>query len=110
MKLPNGDRAIVEIDKLKTYILNPFHPLGKHKARVFSAALELELADAPTLESELRRAAREGEATEEGQDEFGQRYSVDFTMEHRGRRATIRSGWIVRRGETAPRLTTAFVL
>lgn len=110
MKLPNGDRAIVEIDKLKTYVLNPFHPLGKHKARVFASALGLELGGAPKLEAELRRAARECEAIEEEGDEYGQRYSVDFEMEHNGRQATIRSGWIIRRPEDVPRLTTAFVL
>lgn len=109
MKLPNGDRAIVEIDKLTTYILNPFHPLGKHKARVFASALDLEPEDAPKLEAELRRAARECEAVEEEGDEYGQRYSVDFAMEHNGRQATIRSGWIIRRAENDPRLTTAFV-
>ncbi|MEH1788358.1 MAG: DUF6883 domain-containing protein [Nostoc sp.] len=39
MKLPNPECAIVEIDKIAGYCLNPEHPEGKHKARVFKSAL-----------------------------------------------------------------------
>ncbi len=41
MKLPNSDRAVVDIAKLRDYCLNPAHPRGRHKARVFAAALGL---------------------------------------------------------------------
>jgi len=41
MKLPNGDRAIVELEKLVDYCLNLDHPRGKHKARVFRATCGL---------------------------------------------------------------------
>jgi hypothetical protein len=35
MKLPNADRAIVDIVKLRNYCLNPQHPSGRHKAPRF---------------------------------------------------------------------------
>ena len=41
MRLPGGDAAIVDLDKLTGYCLNPDHPRGKHKARVFAATLGL---------------------------------------------------------------------
>lgn len=50
MKLANANRALVELEKLQTYILNPFHPLGKHKARVFDSALGLKLVMPVTSE------------------------------------------------------------
>ena len=53
MKLPNSDRAVVEIAKLRDYCLNPEHPHGKHKARVFAAALGLTADQAETLRDEL---------------------------------------------------------
>ena len=31
-------------------------------------------------------------------DEYGQRYTVDFAFEWRGKRAMIRSGWIIEHG------------
>jgi hypothetical protein len=39
MKLPNAGQAIVDIAKLRDYSLSPTHEEGKHKARVFAAAL-----------------------------------------------------------------------
>ncbi|MFM9965249.1 MAG: hypothetical protein ACKV2Q_29005 [Planctomycetaceae bacterium] len=32
--LPNGDNAVVEIEKLANYCLNPEHPRDRNKARV----------------------------------------------------------------------------
>ena len=43
-------------------------------------------------------------------DEFGQRYTIDFTLSTEVGTATIRSGWIVRPSDDFPRLTTCFVL
>jgi hypothetical protein len=57
MKLPNGDAAIVELPKLEQYCLNPTHPYGRHKARVFRAALGMTKADARELRAALRSAA-----------------------------------------------------
>jgi len=34
MKLPGGERANVDVAKLRDYCLNPTHPRGRHKARV----------------------------------------------------------------------------
>jgi hypothetical protein len=110
MKLPGGELAVVEIAKLRDYGLNPSHPRGRHKARVFAAALNLGQADAEFLRQELLRAARDATATEGDSDEYGERYIVDFELTRNDRRAAVRSAWIVRRGEGFPRLTSCFVL
>ena len=39
MKLPHNERTYVNIVKLRDYSLSPTHEEGKHKARVFAAAL-----------------------------------------------------------------------
>jgi hypothetical protein len=39
MKLPNAERAFVDIEKLRGYCLNPYHIRGKNKARIFSSIL-----------------------------------------------------------------------
>ncbi len=109
MKLPGGDRAIVDIAKLHDYCLNPAHPRGRHKARLFASVLGLTQEDAELLREHLLRAACEGNATPTLRDEFGDRYQIDSELS-RDRRATIRSAWIVLRGEHIPRLTTCFVL
>jgi len=110
MKLPNATRAVVEIAKLRDYSLNPRHPEGKHKARVFSAALGLTERDANRLREELLRVARELDCEPGRHTEHGQRYLMDFTLVFRGKSARLRSAWIVRKGEEFPRLTTCYVL
>ncbi len=57
MLLPNPQLAIVDIDKLSGYCLNPQHEDGKHKARVFAAALGIMQADAEWLRQRLLEAA-----------------------------------------------------
>jgi hypothetical protein len=49
MKLPNAERVFVDIAKLRDYSLDPVHPEGKHKARVFAAALGLSRNEAGWL-------------------------------------------------------------
>lgn len=110
MKLPGGAAAIVETSKLRGYCLNPRHPRGRHKARVFLSALGLEQGDADFLRTALMDAAREGDAAAGESDDYGDRYTVDFKVVRGVREATVRSAWILLRGESAPRLTSCFVL
>jgi hypothetical protein len=109
MRLPNPGRAVVEMVKLRDYCLNPSHPRGRHKARVFASALGLTGDHAEVLRQALLRAAREQEAVRGEADDFGQRYVLEFTMTGPDGEARIRSGWIVRHGENFPRLTSCYV-
>ena len=54
MKLPHGEAAIVDPQKLTGYCLNLEHPRGKHKARVF-ATLGLTVEKADELRTALLR-------------------------------------------------------
>ncbi|MDQ2688412.1 MAG: hypothetical protein M3Y28_11165, partial [Armatimonadota bacterium] len=103
------DRVIIDIAKLSGYCLNPDHPVGKHKARVFASALGLRTEDAPELQVALLAAARNDEATVTEKDIYGQRYEVDFTWTRQGQTAIIRSAWIVRADEDFPRLMTCYI-
>ena len=110
MKLPGGDGAIVDIAKLRNYCLDPQHPRGRHKARVFAATLGLAQTDAEFLRESLLRGVHEADALLGEFDEYGDRFTVDFEVNRGNRRAVVRSAWIVIRGETVPRLTSCFVL
>ncbi|PYT30151.1 MAG: hypothetical protein DMG57_09150 [Acidobacteria bacterium] len=109
MKLPNGDKAIVDLAKLLDYCLNPQHPRGRNKARVF-ASIGIQRAEAEYLRYALLVAAREGEAEPGGATAYGQRYTIDFGLARPSRTVRIRSSWIVRNGEELPRLTSCYVL
>ena len=109
-KLPNAENAIVEVGKLRDYCLSSDHPRGRHKARVFASALGLTADDAEELREALLTAALSGEADPTEEDKYGKRYVLDFEMKTDAGTATVRSGWIVRRGEDVPRFTSCFVL
>jgi hypothetical protein len=109
MKLPNGERAIVDVRKLREYCLNSQHPRGRNKARVF-ASVGIRDADAADLRVALLQAARHAEAQLGMVNPYGQRYVVDFDLVRQGRRIRIRSTWVVRTAEDWPRLTSCYVL
>jgi hypothetical protein len=110
MKLPNAELAIVEIAKLRDYSLDASHEEGKHKARVFAAALGIGKDDADWLRDSLLEAVRHHECERGRSTAFGQRYVLDFPLTHASATARVRSVWNVRPGETFPRLITCYVL
>jgi hypothetical protein len=109
MTLPNGDRAVVELEKLVGYCLSLHHPRGRNKARVF-ASIGIRENDAEELRTALLEAAKDQEAQLGGLDPYGQRYVLDFDLVRQGRAVTIRSTWIVLTGDELPRLTSCYVL
>lgn len=109
MKLPNAEAAFIDIHKLRDYSLNMQHDRGKHKARLFLAILGLSGENAEELEFILFEAIQIYDAISSSQDEYGQRYLVDFPLTRNGNTATIRSTWIVRSTETFPRLTSCYI-
>ncbi len=72
MKLPNGASAIVPMDKLVGYCLNPNHSSGKHKARVFASALGIKTDNAEDLRQLIAQAAIDGEVVQQDSTAFGQ--------------------------------------
>jgi hypothetical protein len=73
MKLPGGDNAVIELEKLVDYCLSAEHPRGKHKARVFATALGFTAENAEVLRQALLVAAATGDAQPTMSDEFGSR-------------------------------------
>lgn len=109
MKMPGGDSAIVDREKLTGYCLNPEHPRGKHKARVFAAALGFTAANADELRAALLVAAATADAHPAASDQFGTRYVLEFEIMGPRGAGIVKSTWIVRRGESTPRLASCFV-
>jgi hypothetical protein len=102
--------AILDLRKIENYCLNPEHPRGRHKARVFRDSLAIERTDAAWLRDNLLTAVRQTEAVQLGADAFGTRWRVDAPITRHDRTAMIRTVWIVRTGENAPRFVTCWVL
>ncbi len=110
MKLPDAEASIVEIEKLRDYCLNPAHPRGQHKARVFQSRLGMTAAHAEELRAALIDAALKENATPGDSDQYGARYIIDFELRHGERTAQTPSCWIILSGEIAPRFVTCYIL
>ena len=114
MKLPNAENAFIDITKLRDYSLNPDHPKGKHKARVFLEKLGIGRNDAERLRQEILDAILTAEAAEQEASEYGRRFIVDFHVKWSQGfvmcTAVLRSAWIIRNHEDFPRLTTCYLL
>ncbi len=100
----------MDIAKLRDYSLSALHPEGKHKARVFQAALGLGPDDAEWLRDELLAAARREECQPAMKTAHGQRYSLTCNLHKDGLEARVRSAWIVRTNEKFPRLASCYVV
>ncbi len=110
MLIPNASQAIVDIRKLRDYCLNPIHPQGKHKARLFQARLGIQASDAESLRQILLVGATLHAAELGRSDQYGQRYSLKFTIEWQAKSATLCSGWIIETGSDRPKLITCYLL
>jgi hypothetical protein len=108
--LPATDHAVIDIAKLRDYALDPDHPTGAHKARVFAAALGLSRRDADEISAAILAAVAREPAAPGARDRFGQRYMVGFVMERGDRRAVVRTAWIILAHEDFPRLVSCYVL
>jgi hypothetical protein len=110
MKVPGAELAFVDIAKIRDYSLNSNHREGKHKARVFAAALDLTEDDADWLRQILLDAVRQHNCQLGRNTPFGQRYIVDFPLARTGKQVRVRSVWNIRPAENIPRLVTCYVL
>jgi hypothetical protein len=106
------DSVEVDISKLRDYCLSEIHPRGRHKARVFRAALGLTAAEAEVLRQSLLNAVGDqfGELRATVADEYGERYELDFVMTTDVGSALIRSMRIVRAGERVLRFISCYVV
>jgi hypothetical protein len=109
-KLPNGERALVPLEKFTEYVLNLEHPTGRHKARVFAAVLGLTRDDATFLQELVQRIAETHDAERQEPTRYGERYVIDFELTTDSGSGVVRTAWIIRQGDDVPRLTTCYVI
>lgn len=114
-RLRGAERAIVAEEKLTRYALDPEHPRGRGKARVFATALGFDRTNWEDLRQHLLAGARHLPAEPIGADEHGVRFRVDVPVTGpNGAVTTVRTGWIcavTATGTTSPpRLVTLVVL
>lgn len=107
-KLPNRHKATIDRRKITDYLLARDHPTGRAKAAFFEGFGFH--ADKPEMLAEaLMRHADRHEVSETVETEFGTKFTISGSIgTPRGVPVGICVIWFCERGETAPRLVTAF--
>ena len=89
MLIPNADRATIEPEKLRDYLLSAFHPIGRFKARFFGTLPRDAKPAAPTV--------------------HGQKYTIRAILNGpTGQSATVVSVWFIPARGNVPRFVTAY--
>jgi len=108
--LPNFENAKIDSRKLTEYALNPDHPIGQNKAKVFKSALGYNKSNANLLIKQIYDKLPQSEAIVGKLDQYGQRYTMDMLITGvNGNTAIVRTGWIIKPGSDTPELTTLYV-
>jgi hypothetical protein len=108
MRLPGAESADVPLEKLVGYLLSLAHPVGRSKA-VFFRGLGYDEDDVELLAAGLKQIAADNEVAEVETTEFGIKYAVEGPLvTPSGVTTSLRTVWIVRSGEEAPRFVTAY--
>lgn len=108
--LLNAEHAVIDPKKLATYALNPDHPYGGNKARVFESALGYNPTNADVLAARVKDGILSTPANALEVKDFGQPMAVDMPiLGVNGETVLVRTGWIYETDAVVPRLTTLFV-
>jgi hypothetical protein len=108
--LPDADRAIIDPEKLRDYVLSPDHDYGRHKAHVFLSALGIDRDNWKYLREQIARSVVEAEVSAVRTGRYGVRYSVPILVEGlNGQTHEVTTGWIIEQEGAPPRLTSAYV-
>ncbi|HEX4702980.1 MAG TPA: hypothetical protein VH352_12680 [Pseudonocardiaceae bacterium] len=105
-RLLNADQATMDPNKFTGYALNPDHPVGGNKARVFASATGFTKDNAQELMDQIQKGVTENVPVAGKVDQWGERFTVEIPVTGPTGAGTVTTGWIYKPGETTPSLTT----
>jgi filamentous hemagglutinin len=105
-RLTNADQATMDPNKFTGYALNPDHPVGGNKARVFAAATGFTKDNAGDLIAQIKQGITENPPKPGKVDKWGERFTVEIPVTGPTGSGVVTTGWIYKPGETTPSLTT----
>ena len=108
MQLPHTENAVVAEEKIVGYLLNAQHPDGAGKAK-FYESLGFDVSLWQVLADALKDQVEHSPVSRHVDSVHGSKYIIEGPLQTpSGRTVVVRSVWIIDRGETVPRLVTAY--
>ena len=109
INLPGAEQARIPTEKLTGYALDLDHPRGRHKARVFAAALGITANDWPYLHDQILAGLPNALVRSTRITPFGVAYEVVVMIDGlNGATAAVVTTWMVE-DDSPPRLTSTWV-
>ena len=106
--LPNAEKAIIEENKLRDYILSPTHPVGRFKAAFFQK-LGYSLSNWEALEHQLRKVVLSEEISKVEEIRYGTKFIIEGQLEcPSGEEVKVITVWVILKGENIPRFVTVY--
>jgi len=107
LRLPEREKAVIDCEKLRDYLLSPSHPVGRFKA-VFFSSLGYTQENWSHFEADLRQQHLTQEAVLRQETSYGRKYEIRGRMKGPvGKTAEVTSVWIILAGEEVPRFVPA---
>lgn len=107
--LPAEEQMTVPISKLIDYALSDEHPVGRHKAKLFSDLMAISKSEWRFLAYQIRNGLEQARLEKVEATQYGVQYRAQMELIGiNGRVMTIETRWIIRANEPA-QLSTAFV-
>jgi hypothetical protein len=107
-RLPNAERAIIEADKLRGYVLSSAHPVGRFKAAFFQR-LGYSAENWEAFEWSLRELILSQDVAQVEESQYGQKFIVEGPFKgSSGETVQIVTVWVILEGESTPRFITAY--
>ncbi len=106
MKIPNSDRAIIELSKLTEYLLNTKHKRGGAKAKLL-LQFGYNLENWQQLESDIRKFHLSEDVNVVKETAYGVKYEVSANLlTPSNRQLLVKTVWQIDTGTNSPRLIT----
>jgi len=109
MKLPQGDKAVVEDHKLLDYVLNLDHPVGGHHAILFRDLLGITKANWTVLRDALLDGAKQEDVVPGQASAYGEKWEMRLSLNGPAGTKTVLAVWLIEHGSQAPPLITSYV-
>jgi Domain of unknown function (DUF6883) len=109
--LLNANRAVIPREKLEDYLLNLDHEIGRHKARVFGAALGIHREDWEYLRERIIEGIVAAPVSNVRDTDWGRCYEVALPVEGlNGRTRVVLTVWFIASAGDPPRFVTGYLV
>jgi len=107
-KLPNAEKAIIETEKLRSYILSSVHPVGRFKAAFFQR-MGYSADNWEAFEEAIRDLISVQDVSKSEMSQYGNKFVVEGPLIGLlGDPVQIVTVWIILNGEEVPQFISAY--